>query len=161
MPKFRLLSQQELISLEKQFIQFLAVNGISVDLWERLKSNDKSRVQELITQFSDLIFERSLNEINLLEYRTPDTLIFYYFEDEKINFIRLEINDKSGIDFSSEFSIDHLAETLQKIPGKCLLYKGRKNESKDKLTEFFMLMESGCKISKNTDLYQFLKDRVG
>jgi hypothetical protein len=160
MPKYRILNEQELRSLEKQFTHFLAANGISADYWEKLKIKDPLQVDALIEQFSDFIFETSLSNADIIEYRTTNQLIFYYHENTTLNFIKLEIDAKLQFDLKADFEVDELLQLIENQPDKVNLYFARKKNSSDKTSEFFNLISSGCRISKNLELFSILKNIV-
>ena len=158
MPKYRLLTAEELRGLEKQFVHFLAINGISSDYWEKLKSTDPSRIESLKEEFSDLILESTINDVDILEHRVKHAITFYYHENGILKFIRLELNKNLAIDLSDEFEIETLIRIVSDNAGKINIYKGEKRNSEEKNTEFFHLLESGNKISKNEGLFKYLLD---
>ncbi len=49
--------------LKDIFVNFLAANSITFEDWKKIKKNDKERVEELIENFSDVVFEKSLSNI--------------------------------------------------------------------------------------------------
>ena len=57
MMKYRRLDQNELKTLEKDFIEFLASQSITADEWENMR---KEQQLGLIDIFSDLVFEKVL-----------------------------------------------------------------------------------------------------
>ena len=78
MVKYRRLSIEELEELEKEFIQFLAVNGIDAAKWQDLKQNQIEEANEFIDSFSDLVFGKSLEGVQYIEHRTAsDYKIFF------------------------------------------------------------------------------------
>ena len=40
MPKYRLLTKEELVQFDKEFIEYLVVNGITGEEWKQLKENE-------------------------------------------------------------------------------------------------------------------------
>ena len=48
MAKYRLLSSDELKALEKEFVEYLVVNGITADEWERLKKEENDKAKDPI-----------------------------------------------------------------------------------------------------------------
>lgn len=93
MPKYRLLSNDELQQFEKEFIEFLVVNGIEPDKWEKIKENDQASVDKIIELFSDVILESVLRNIKFIQIKSrsyvqaieclPDKMISIAIEDEK------------------------------------------------------------------------------
>ena len=73
--------------VEKEFINFLVVNGISANDWVSVKENEPLTADKIINQFSDVVWEsilRSTKYLNKIENK-----ISYFFEcnSEEINLI--------------------------------------------------------------------------
>jgi len=93
MPKYRLLSNDELQQFEKEFIEFLVVNGIEPDRWGKIKENDQASVDKIIELFSDVILESVLRNIKFIQIKSrsyvqaiqclEDRMISIAIEDEK------------------------------------------------------------------------------
>jgi len=58
MPKYRILSSEELELLEKEFIEFLVINGITADEWQKIKASEPEKTKKFIELFSDVVFEK-------------------------------------------------------------------------------------------------------
>jgi hypothetical protein len=160
MAKYRLLTTRELEATEKQFVHFLALNGISSDHWKKIKLKDQVRVDTIIEEFSDYIFESTLTSVDILEQRFENSITFYYFENKTLFFIRIENKPGGYFNFENEFKIKELADLIQNSTENFSIYRAQKKEIEDKKMEFFLLLESGCKISKNDSLLQFLKELI-
>ena len=52
-PKYRELTTLELKELEKEFIDYLIVNGITADDWVKIKEEQQEKAEDIITLFSD------------------------------------------------------------------------------------------------------------
>ena len=61
--KFRRLVLQELREVESEFVQFLAAQGVTSDLWIRMQT-DPSVLEQQLDAFSDLFWESRLAGIN-------------------------------------------------------------------------------------------------
>ena len=55
MPKFRLLSHEELKEFEKEFIDYLVVNGITGEDWGRIKENQPKEAIKIMDLFVEKI----------------------------------------------------------------------------------------------------------
>ena len=148
--KFERLSNNELRSLEKEFIQFLVVNGIVAADWEKIKKEDAEKAEKLIELFSDKIWEKSLEKINYLEHRTPNSIKVFYCKKDMIELIGVDADHQGFID--KELVIDP-----QK---KYSLIEYKKKYHPDRETELFKMIKSGCYISseKNFNLLKSLND---
>lgn len=73
--KYARLSLTDLKDLEKEFIEFLVVNGIPANEWEALKKTDMSKVEAIIDQFSDVVWESILRKHSTVEKRFKNQLV--------------------------------------------------------------------------------------
>lgn len=64
--QYRLLNEEEKEYFYKDFINFLSVHGIDGEEWNRIKKEDKKQATLYFAQFSDLILDRSLQNIKYL-----------------------------------------------------------------------------------------------
>lgn len=82
--QYRRLTGDELQELEKEFVRFLAANGLPAEAWENLKQTNPERVEELIEQFSDIVFEKVLADVQHLEWRKPREVLALHFTPDTI-----------------------------------------------------------------------------
>ena len=81
MPKYRLLSTEELLDFEKEFIDYLIVNGIDAREWESMQSSNKEDYNRIIELFSDVVFEKILRQTRfLINVKWPYLFSFHYRE---------------------------------------------------------------------------------
>ncbi|MDG1724105.1 MAG: DUF6495 family protein [Bacteroidia bacterium] len=85
--KYERISIDELEKLEKEFIDFLVVNGISPIDWVSIKENKPLTADKIINQFSDVVWESILRSTKYLD--KIENKISYFFECnlEEINLI--------------------------------------------------------------------------
>ncbi len=157
MSQFELFSLDEFKYLEKEFIQFLATNGISADYWEKLISEKDIKVNEILEDFNRFIHQTVLEKAEILEKRTEDSLTIFYSEMDRLHFVRVENNVSGIFDFENEFDLIDFQNFLTKNVSKISVFRGEKSIKISKANEFHTLLKSGCKISKNTALLDFLK----
>jgi len=67
--KYRRLSSEELEQLQDNFIRFLAAQSITGMDWTTMKTANPERAEELIEQFSDVVIEKTLHNVEYLEYK--------------------------------------------------------------------------------------------
>lgn len=126
--KYARLSTSELEELEKEFINFLVVNGITADDWVAIKENEPLNADEIINQFSDVVWEsilRSTNYLNKVEETTA-----YYFKC-----------DAEEISLKKVVKADNTTE----------LYTATKKYKKVREEEMFDMIQNGCAISDGKD----------
>ncbi|MBK9736928.1 MAG: hypothetical protein IPO92_19040 [Saprospiraceae bacterium] len=83
MVKYRLLSEIELNGLEKEFIDFLIINGITADQWSAIKLAQADKAHHLIALFSDVIFEGIIRKLLYMEFVEPSGIKIFKCEAEK------------------------------------------------------------------------------
>lgn len=155
--KYRRLTHEELLALEADFVRFLALNGIPAEEWIKLKSTDAKQVNAWIEQFSDAIFERSLREVEFLEFYTPKDIKTFHCQKEKIVLVGLVLDE---VDENASFMVDDLTPVLQLIESGTLRAKRYRKEKQyhnnDREMELFNMIENGARISKDGRLFKIL-----
>lgn len=155
--KYRRFNSTELASLEPDFIRFLALNGIPADEWTRLKAAQSPKVDELIEQFSDALFERILQAVEFLEFHTPKDIKTFHCQKEKIVLVGLQLD---GVLENEGLMVENTAAILQKLQDGALEAKVYTTEkvyrNGDRELELFRMIENGARISKDGHLYKTL-----
>ena len=149
--KYRLLTEDELTSLEPEFIQYLASNGIDATKWEELLEEDEVTVDLHISSFSDIVMQKSLENIEYIEHRTSNDLKLFHFGQDEAFLIAVKSQplDLENIEF---FTPEQIQQTK--------LFKANKKYTRSREEELYDLLNKGCVISKGT-LYKQLKQLVG
>lgn len=88
--KYSRLPDSELFKLEQEFIDFLVVNGIVADDWEGLKHNEPATANNILDQFSDVVWEGVLRKARYLKKREDDMIYYFKCEEEHIHLIRVQ-----------------------------------------------------------------------
>jgi len=102
--KYRRLSQDELKEFEKEFINFLVVNGITADEWVKIKANQTDKVEGIIDKFSDVIFESILRKANYLEFISPKSIKCFQCLSDEIILVGVDAPNTSDIDFTKQIN---------------------------------------------------------
>lgn len=96
--KYHRLSHEQLISVYKQFIIFLSSQGIDKKYWDIIKQQENEKANLLIDQFSDIVWEKIINECEFFTYSSKDQLFLFNSKKETISVIVLKcINKKINI----------------------------------------------------------------
>ena len=135
--KFSRLSLSELESLEKEFIEFLAANGIDSDYWIKLKKEKNEKAEKLIDVFSDIVWQKSLDKINFLEHRTATSLKLFKCDKETIELIGID-GDIEKFNPNSNSS------------NKYSIYHHKKEYAPSRDMELYRMVKTGCSISNET-----------
>lgn len=143
--KYRRLHPEELEALREDFIQFLASNSITAEDWVQIKSVQQEKATQLLEIFADIVWEKVLEKVTHLEFRSPNQLTLMKFDDEKAEMINIKIENKD-FDLSNSDNLKEIAEG--KTPLKSLhpeITKGKKKHNKLREMEVFYYMEQGGK----------------
>ncbi len=155
-PKYRILSKEELTLLEPEFVLFLSSQNITATEWQDLKQNQAWQVEELILKFSDLVFEKILGKIDLMERRLRDQLMFFHFSEKYIEMIGIHIMGCEDVDLRSFDSKTDMAKWLNNTSCKTQIISATKRMNISRHEEMLAMINMGCEISKNYTLYELL-----
>ncbi|MCB0640108.1 MAG: hypothetical protein KDC44_00650 [Phaeodactylibacter sp.] len=155
--KYRRLDSSELEEVQASFVRFLASHQITSQDWEKLKADKTPKVDALIEQFSDLVFERVLSEVEYLEFKSPDDIKTFHCAAEKITLLGIQVSGESRLDFTQTEAPELMLKQLYESGAQLRLYAGEKAYSKARNLELFDMMENGAKISKDGLLFKTLK----
>lgn len=103
--KYARLSISDLKDLEKEFIEFLILNGIVAEDWESIKKEKKDKAELIIDQFSDTVWEGILRKTDMLELRRKDFLTLCYTKENVLYTLVIKSNDEN-IDFTLDKDIE-------------------------------------------------------
>ncbi len=148
--KYKRLSKKELEELEKEFIDFLVINGITAEEWEKIKLEQRTVADEIIDQFSDVVWEGSLRKLEYLHRITEKALYAFHCQQEQIHLIKLSDPSTNADLRKSEYRENRLRN-----PSGLKVSKKTKTYEQDRETELFNLIQMGCVISEGA-LYRSL-----
>ncbi|NBC05891.1 MAG: hypothetical protein GVY26_01705 [Bacteroidetes bacterium] len=155
--KYRRLTEAELDEVEPQFVRFLASNQITADDWEKLKAESPDKVERLIEIFSDIVFDKVLEDVNYLEFKTPHDLKAFHFLEDKAVMNGLKIEGETEVDLTEQMNPKQLSQQLQLTGAKLKLYTAEKEYKESRKMEIFNLMEGGALISRSGTLFKSLE----
>jgi hypothetical protein len=152
MAKYRTLTNEELGSMEKEFIDFLVLNGITGEDWEKLKRTNPSKTDGICDAFSDVVFTKILKNCRYIESHNSKHLVAIFCDNEEMHLLGLEAPADSKIDFTNPEDFEALKNTplegIQRL-------KSQKKYSSDRELEIWNLLNNGFFIS-NQKLYMTL-----
>ncbi len=139
MNKFRPLTFDELQLFEKEFREYLAINGIDADLWKDIKENDPDKAQSIMDLFGDVVFNTVLTKITYLERIDDKGLKLFKYNPKEALLIGIDgLTDK-------EQSIEHILSKAKK--GDLSLFTLKKEHQKSREEEVFQMIKLGCQVS--------------
>lgn len=142
--KYKRLTNEELQTLEKEFVNFLASAQITGSDWVKMKENELHKAEELIDVFSDVVYDRVLRKIKYLEYRDAHTLNIYYCTEDKIILAGLRVKEGAAIDFTQP---DSFADWQQEQLSMINAIKSERTYTREREQEVFELLQNGCLIT--------------
>ncbi|MES2587614.1 MAG: DUF6495 family protein [Bacteroidota bacterium] len=143
MPKYRYLSDEELIHLEDEFKQFLIVNHVYKEEWEKINVENSEKALELVGLFSDQVLQRVYEKITFLEKRTKDACFLFHFGEEKLDLIIIQSKNKN-IDLGS---IESIHEALKTNFKELDFFKSSRKYTKNREEEIHITLEQGAELS--------------
>ncbi|PHR49855.1 MAG: hypothetical protein COA32_01600 [Fluviicola sp.] len=142
MPKYRHLTKEELDALQKEFVEFLVVNGITADKWSAIKENKKESAEEIIEQFSDVVWEGALRKAKFLELRNPKELLTFQCLPDKLVLMGMKVKD-ADVDITTKSGF----EKLKQDQLETTFYTSEKKYFKKREEELFEMIQNGCEIA--------------
>lgn len=141
MPTYRALSLDELKLFQKEFTEYLAVNGIDAELWKKIKETDQKKVDGIIDTFSDVVYNSVLHKMEYIEFATENDIKYFYYGKEKAQLIGLESNDVSFL------NPKEVLKAIEDKKASIKSYKTSKVYTKNREIELFEMLKNGCQPS--------------
>lgn len=144
MTKYRTLELTELEELKKEFIDFLVLNGIPADDWERIKKDNKPSAEATIDLFSDVVFESIMRKAKFLEFRDSKHLHVFQCLPDQLVLVAMEADKDEEIDFLNP---DFISSAMLTPPRGVKVFTTTKNYSETRELELFKMIQNGCTIT--------------
>ncbi|MBV6645873.1 MAG: hypothetical protein KI790_10510 [Cyclobacteriaceae bacterium] len=150
--KYRRLTTDELEALEKEFVEYLVVNGITADEWERLKEEENDKAEQILELFSDVVFEGIMRKVQFLEYRSVREIRTFQCLPDKLIYAGLVAKEGSEVDFTQSKEINKTQDIS--------IQTSEKPYHKERELELFEMTNQGCEISDGTWFKKIMLARV-
>ena len=149
--KYKYLTHEELQILENELLQFLIVNGIDGQEWEKMNKTKPEKAIEIVGVFSDLVWQRSLEKVQFGEKVQNNQILVFAFQQNQIEMLALSYkNSNPQLDTFEDFIQLLSAEPAQmEIQHQSKAYKTSREE------EIFFMMNNGLLLSDHSR-YDFL-----
>lgn len=155
MVKYRRLSEEELKELEQEFKQFLITNAVYDEEWKEINAKEPEKALALVDQFSDLVLEKSLEEIKYLIHSTNNSLKVFWYRKKEATLIGLD-SSSAEVNFNEKDWMLKIPENTDKIKW----YKqDKKVSASSRSKEIFKLIQAGAEIASE-QYYKILHDLV-
>lgn len=155
MVKYRRLSDEELKELEQEFKQFLIANGVHNEQWISINETQADEALNLVDMFSDLVLEKSLEQIKYLIHCTSKDLKVFWFQKEEARLVALSSNT-AAVNFTNETWIGEIPDHFGQV--ECFT-SSKQFEEENRSTEVFNLIKAGAKVSSE-QMFKLVHDLV-
>jgi hypothetical protein len=156
--KYRMLTSEELTHLEEELKQFLIINHVYKEEWERMNRDTPETAQDLVGLFSDQVLQRVYENISYLEHRSKDAWLVFNLGKDTIEMIGLQKKDTEtdGVTFETPESIH---EALTVYPKQVGFFKHTKAYTKQREEEIHQMIEQGC-VKSSDEFWKLLLEVV-
>jgi hypothetical protein len=155
MVKYRRLTDKELNELEQEFKQFLIANGVHNEEWVKLNEDRADEALNLVDMFSDLVLEKSLEQIKYVIHSAPWDMKVFWFQKNKAKLVALKSNSEA-INFTKDTWLSKIPEHYSAIE----FFTSEKDfNEKERSKEIYSLIKAGALISTE-QMYKVIHDLV-
>lgn len=154
--KYRQLTKEQFLELNKEFAEFLATQQIDVKEWDTIKKENPRMAEEELNIFSDVVWEDVLSKTNYLEHISKNDINLFKCSSKEIIRIYIKLNDVNK-SFLNDVDFKWFLENT--LDDKIEYFKASKKYSKDRNLEIFKLIEMGSHISKG-ELFRSISQLV-
>lgn len=154
--KYARLTKEQLEEMHPEFINFLATQGIDAQEWAEIKEQNPKVAEEEIDVFSDLVWEKVLQNVAFLEHFSKQQMFLFKIEEFQISLIGLKI-ENPAIDITTEEGYNWLRNNLK--DDQVTIYTSTKPISDERNTDIFALIKQGANITKG-ELYAYFEKIV-
>ncbi|MFT6112810.1 MAG: hypothetical protein ACJA19_001641 [Bacteroidia bacterium] len=128
--KYTRIPTDELEKLEEEFVNFLVMNGIIADDWVAIKENEPLNADEIINQFSEVVWESILRSTKYLNKVEEDSAYYFKCDTDKIYLIKVDKTEAAAEQFSTskEYNKTRELELFEMLQSGCTISEGEKYE---------------------------------
>ena len=141
--RFRKLTIEELTALEPELKQFLILNEIYGDDWEKLNQENPEKAQSLVDIFSDNVLDKVYYKIDFLEKRTSNAFSVFSLTESAVETITIQ-SKSEAIELLTNEQIE---KALNQHLAALEIFCGTKKIETTKSDEVFKLIQSECDLS--------------
>lgn len=143
MPRFRLLTANELQELEPEFKQFLIVNELYDKEWRQLAAQDPQKAQSFIELFSDIVLEKTYQKAQGLAQIGQDFIALFLLQDEKWQLLQFKFENGQ---LQKKLELNELFGFLKTHWSNAQLMKGSKPSPSNKPESVHQIVQNGAQI---------------
>lgn len=141
MGKYRSLTTEELQALEKEFVDFLVLNGITGEDWVKMKEQSPDSASEMTELFADVVWEGILRKAQYLLHRSSTSIkCFQCLTDHMV----LVAMDSESVDLVNDFDTVSSGQRASEVK----VYTTTKPYNTTREAELFSMISQGCEITE-------------
>jgi hypothetical protein len=128
--KYTRIPTDELEKLEEEFVNFLVMNGIIADDWVAIKENEPLNADEIINQFSEVVWESILRSTKYLNKVEEESVYYFKCDTDKIHLIKVDKTEAAAEQFSTskEYNKTRELELFEMLQNGCTIGEGEEYE---------------------------------
>ena len=142
--KYHRLSQDQLNSVYKQFIFYLSSKGIDKKLWSIIKKKESRKMDLLLDEFSEMVWDKIMSECSFFNYSDKDQLFLFNSKKKSISVIVVKcLNKKINIHANKDWNW-----ILKNIKNKDIsIYQSSRKYPEHRNTYIYKYLKKGAIIS--------------
>ena len=142
--KYHRLSQDQLNSVYKQFIFYLSSKGIDKKLWGIIKKKENRKMDLLLDEFSEMVWDKIMSECSFFNYSDKDQLFLFNSKKKSISVIVVKcLNKKINIHANKDWNW-----ILKNIKNKDIsIYQSSRKYPEHRNTYIYKYLKKGAIIS--------------
>lgn len=154
--KYRMLNEEELTHLEEELKQFLIVNGVHGEEWERLNRDEPAKAIQLVELFSDNVLQKVYEKMKVIEFRSKDSCMVFHYGEDAIDLISIQAKPNTNVDLSTPESIH---DALTKKSEELNYFRSGKKYKEEREMELHKMLVQGC-IPSSNEFWIFLDNAI-
>lgn len=155
--KYKRLTKEQLEEMHVEFSNFLATQSITAEEWDALKKEKPEVAEEEVDVFSDLVWERVLNNTEYLENISASHMHLFHLTEKEMKLIAVKVLNPN-IDLGTEEGFGWFKKNWQSDFVEYL--SASKAYSDDPNADKFALIQEGAIITRG-ELYRWFDDIIG
>lgn len=146
MPKYRLLTSEELKTLESDFIDYLVVNSIPADDWVKIKETNIDKANRIIELFSDVVFEKVMRQTHYLDRVSDSMITSFHYQTSQAVMVCVKSNDPN-LKLTELFGNSSLGNQTSYKDLNVELWTTSKPYSEQREIEIYNMINNGAVVS--------------
>jgi len=110
--RYHKLSEAQFHEMYEEFAIFLATQGINKQAWDLIKHEEPNRIENLLCDFSDLVWDKVISKCSYLEFTTPEQIFLFQTNADRVEALIIKI-DPTLADLSTVAGFEKILGQLE------------------------------------------------